>query len=76
MPLRILIRILANNEQLVQKLSESYPMRKAAQLAVRAILSGKSYIEEKRVLEKLSPEQLQQLIKEAVQNLQNQMKKK
>ncbi|ESO94210.1 hypothetical protein LOTGIDRAFT_232464 [Lottia gigantea] len=32
MPLRSLLRYLLNNEQIVQKISESYPIRRAAQL--------------------------------------------
>lgn len=34
MPLRFLFRYLANNEQLVQKIAESYPVRKAARFCV------------------------------------------
>lgn len=32
MPLRFLLRYFANNEKVVEKLAESYPMRRAAQL--------------------------------------------
>ncbi|XP_077293200.1 protein NCBP2AS2 homolog [Arctopsyche grandis] len=34
MPLRFLFRYLANNEQLVQRIAESYPVRKAARFCV------------------------------------------
>jgi len=85
MVFRFIIRILANNEQLVQKLSESYPMRKAAQLVVRAMFTGKNYIEEYRLHEKLTPEQFrilmkdvslmfQKQIKQAQENIQKKMK--
>lgn len=44
MPLRFLMRYLANNEQLVNKLAESKPVRRAAQLVVyfinRSSLNG------------------------------------
>ncbi|CAF5020697.1 unnamed protein product, partial [Rotaria socialis] len=33
MPWRSLIRYLSNNEELIRRLSESYPIRRAAQLA-------------------------------------------
>lgn len=41
MPLRTLLRYLANNERLVQKIAESYPVRRAAQLAVSVFYRGK-----------------------------------
>lgn len=41
MPLRAILRYLANNERLVQKISESYPVRRAAQLAVSAFFKSK-----------------------------------
>lgn len=41
MPLRTLLRYLANNEHLVQKIAESYPVRRAAQLAVSIFYRGK-----------------------------------
>ncbi|XP_023024342.1 protein NCBP2AS2 homolog [Leptinotarsa decemlineata] len=74
MVFRFLIRILANNEQLVQKLSESYPMRRAAQVVVRVMFSSKNLIEEHRLREKLSPEQFRALMSEVAANFQNQLK--
>ncbi|CAG9783407.1 unnamed protein product [Diatraea saccharalis] len=41
MPIRTLLRYLANNEHLVQKIAESYPVRRAAQLAVSIFYRGK-----------------------------------
>lgn len=41
MPLRTILRYLANNEHLVQKIAESYPVRRAAQLAVAVFFRGK-----------------------------------
>ncbi|XP_019879183.1 protein NCBP2AS2 homolog [Aethina tumida] len=73
MVFRFIIRILANNEQLVQRLSESYPMRKAAQLVVRAFFSGKNFIEEKRLHEKLTPEQFRDLMNKVANNWQEQI---
>lgn len=74
MVFRFIIRIIANNEQLVQKLSESYPMRKAAQIVVRAMFSGKNFIEENRLHEKLTPEQFKALMQQISSNFQNQLK--
>ncbi|KAL1505981.1 hypothetical protein ABEB36_005422 [Hypothenemus hampei] len=74
MVLRFLIRLFANNEQLVQKLSESYPMRRAAQIVVRLMFSGKNYIEENRLHEKLTPEQFRRLMKDVSSNFQRQIK--
>lgn len=74
MVFRFLIRILANNEQLVQKLSESYPMRRAAQVIVRAMFTGKNFIEENKLHEKLTPEQFRSLMREVSVGFQKQVK--
>lgn len=41
MVLRIILRYLAHNEQLVQKLSESYPIKRSAQLVAYVFLRSK-----------------------------------
>lgn len=46
MPLRTLLKYLANNEQLVQRIAESYPVRRAAQLAVSVFYKGKEKLSE------------------------------
>ncbi|XP_060528412.1 protein NCBP2AS2 homolog isoform X2 [Cylas formicarius] len=74
MVFRFLIRYLANNEHLVQKLSESYPMRRAAQLVVRVMFHGKNFIEENRLHEKLTPEQFKTLMRDIAENFQKQIK--
>lgn len=45
MVLRFLFQKLANNEQLVQRLSESYPIRRAAQITLLVFYRGKSLAE-------------------------------
>lgn len=72
--IRFLIRLLANNEQLVQKLSESYPMRRAAQIIVRLAYSGKYYIEAQQWDKKMNPEQFRSFMKDISRNFQNQIK--
>ncbi|XP_066146645.1 protein NCBP2AS2 homolog [Euwallacea fornicatus] len=74
MVFRFIIRLLANNEHLVQRLSESYPMRKAAQVVVRAMFTGKNFIQENRLHEKLTPEQFRSLMKDISVTLQKQVK--
>lgn len=74
MVFRFIIRLLANNEHLVQKLSESYPMRKAAQIVVRAMFTGRNFIEENRLHEKLTPDQFRVLMKDISKNFQKQVK--
>ncbi|KAF7270234.1 protein NCBP2AS2 homolog [Rhynchophorus ferrugineus] len=74
MVFRFLIKLLANNEQLVQRLSESYPMRRAAQIIVRAMFTGKNFIEEKRLHEKLTPEQFKSLMRDVSTSFQKQVK--
>lgn len=45
MVLRFLFQKLANNEQLVQRLSESYPIRRAAQITLLFFYRGKAFAE-------------------------------
>ncbi|KAL5010686.1 hypothetical protein ScPMuIL_012991 [Solemya velum] len=66
MPLRILLRFLTQNEQLIQKLAESYPIRRAAQLTAFMFFRGKSLGQEglKQLKEM---ESLQRVTSEATQ---------
>lgn len=50
MVLRFLFNKLANNEQLVQRLSESYPVRRAAQLTLLIFYRGKSFAERNDII--------------------------
>lgn len=54
MVLGVLLRYLANNEQLVQRMSESFVMRRAAQLCIAAFYRGK-LVAEQRGLSNLTP---------------------
>lgn len=56
MPLRVLLKYLANNEKLVQKMAESYPVRRAAQLCVSLMYRYKDRAEQ--TLMKNGPEKL------------------
>jgi NhaP-type Na+/H+ and K+/H+ antiporter len=51
MVIRSLLRYLLNNEQLIQKIADSYPVRRAAQLTAYFIHKGKEIGDEK--IEKL-----------------------
>ncbi|KAL1448769.1 hypothetical protein MTO96_028140 [Rhipicephalus appendiculatus] len=42
MVLRLLLRYLLDNEQLIQRLADSYPFRRAAQLTAHVMLRGKA----------------------------------
>uniref|UniRef100_A0A6M2E0W1 Uncharacterized protein n=1 Tax=Amblyomma tuberculatum TaxID=48802 RepID=A0A6M2E0W1_9ACAR len=42
MVLRVLLRYLLHNEQLIQRLADSYPFRRAAQITAHVMLRGKS----------------------------------
>ncbi|XP_030386321.1 protein NCBP2AS2 homolog [Scaptodrosophila lebanonensis] len=55
MILRLLMRYLANNEQLIQRMADSYPMRRAAQLVVSLMYRTKSIAREQGVHE-MTPE--------------------
>lgn len=71
MVFRLLIQLLARDERLVQRLSESYPVRRAAQLFVSYFNQGKSLALEK----KLTPEQFRELIREFASKAQEHIKK-
>jgi len=74
MVLRFLIRLLANNELLVQKLSESYPVRKAAQLVVRMMNTSKDFAQQHGLDRKLTPEEFRNLMRAFASKLQNQIR--
>jgi mediator of RNA polymerase II transcription subunit 9 len=74
MVLRFLIRLVANNDQLVQKLSESYPMRKAAQFVVHAVYQSKNILQESGLDKKLTPEEFREAMRKIAQNLQGQIR--
>jgi len=73
MVFRILFRYLANNEQLVQRLSESYPIRRAAQLLVAAFHQSKSFAEERRLAE-FTPERFRNMINSFKDNVQQEIR--
>lgn len=79
MPLRALFRYFANNEHLVQRLAESYPVRRAAQLAVSFFYRGKEKLED------IDPQKVNRLVsflkkfsqnmKEGIEDAKKQLKK-
>lgn len=79
MPLRTLLRYLANNEELVRKIAESYPVRRAAQLTVSMLYKSKDKVNS------LGPKRIkvitdflkkfQSNIREEIQDAKKQMKK-
>lgn len=72
MVLRFLLRYFANNEQLVQRLSESYPIRRAAQLLVAAFLRSKN-VAEQRGISDLSPDKLRRILRQFKTNLKEEI---
>lgn len=75
------MRYLANNDQMVQRLSESYPIRRAAQLLVAAFHQSKSFAEEKRLTE-FTPERFRKFVnsfkanvKEEIESAKEELKK-
>ncbi|KAH9492424.1 hypothetical protein Btru_051075 [Bulinus truncatus] len=77
MPLRNLLRYLLNNEQIIQKLADSYPIRRAAQLTAFIFQKGKEIGEER--IEKLKEtdaiNRLQDELKHSSQKVQEQANK-
>lgn len=75
MVFRFLIRYFTNNEQLIQRLSESGPIRSAAKFVVYIFNRGKYIAEEKGLNEKLSPENLKDIAKKFSQNIKSEIDK-
>lgn len=74
MPLRTLFRYLANNDELVRKIAESYPVRRAAQLTVSMLYKSKEKVD------KLGPimdflKKFQSNVRQEIQEAKKQMKK-
>ncbi|EDW32400.1 GL11613 [Drosophila persimilis] len=61
MVLRLLMRYLANNEQLIQRMADSYPMRRAAQLVVSLMYRTKSLAREQG-LHEMTPERFKSFV--------------
>lgn len=72
MVLGMLLRYLANNEQLVQRMSESFVMRRAAQLCIAAFYRGKA-VAEQQGLSRLTPERFRQLMAAFQTNLKKEI---
>lgn len=64
-----------NNEQLVQKLADSYPMRRAAQLLVYFYNRNKETALEFKNLHQLQGLNLKEKLKKIYEELENQKKK-
>ena len=75
MVFRFILRYLANNEQLVQKLSESYFMRSAARFVVSLFNRGKLAVEEKGLNEKLSTEELKKVAQQFANNFKEELRR-
>uniref|UniRef100_A0A1E1WZK3 Uncharacterized protein n=1 Tax=Amblyomma aureolatum TaxID=187763 RepID=A0A1E1WZK3_9ACAR len=72
MVLRVLLRYLLHNEQLIQRLADSYPFRRAAQITAHVMLRGKSLGQES--LELMSTSNLLRTLIERVSRTTQQAK--
>lgn len=70
--LRYLLHRLANNEKLLESLSNSYVIRRAAQLTVTAFYKGKSIVHENN-LQNMTPERFRAFIKSFQENLKQEI---
>lgn len=75
MIVRLIIRYLTNHPELVERLSNSYPMRRAARFAVYIFNRSKLIAEERGLQEKLSPEKLKQFTRRFSNNLREELEK-
>ncbi|XP_055589535.1 protein NCBP2AS2 homolog [Uranotaenia lowii] len=70
MVLRMLFRYLANNEQLIQRLADSYPMRRAAQLLVGVYFRTQSIAAQNKLL---SSEQFVRMVRSLKSNIKEKL---
>lgn len=75
--IRALIRYFANNEKLVEHLSDSYLMRRAAQICVSIFYRAKSIAQEAKEekLKDLGPDKLRSFLDKFQQNVKEEMEK-
>lgn len=71
MVLRFIARFLLNNEQLVNRLAESYPIRRAAQLVLYYFSKSKVLTEQKL----LKTENIEETLKKFKNKIENELKK-
>ncbi|XP_030565735.1 protein NCBP2AS2 homolog [Drosophila novamexicana] len=72
MVLRLLMRYLANNEQLIQRMADSYPMRRAAQLVVSLMYRSKSLAREQG-LHEMTPERFKSFVNMFKNNIRQEL---
>lgn len=77
MPLRALLRYFANNEKLVERLSDSYLMRRAAQMAVSVFYRAKSIAQEasEERIKDMSPQKFRSFLDKFQQNVKEEIEK-
>lgn len=77
MPIRMILRYLANNEKLVEKLSDSYFMRRAAQMAVSVFYRAKSIAQEasEERIKDMSPQKFRSFLDKFQQNVKEEIEK-
>jgi len=75
--IRALLRYFANNEKLVEKLSDSYLMRRAAQMSVSIFYRAKSIAEEVKEerVKDLNPEKLRSFLDKFQNNVKEEIAK-
>ncbi|XP_062544884.1 protein NCBP2AS2 homolog [Armigeres subalbatus] len=71
--IRVILRYLANNEQLIQRLADSYPMRRAAQLLVSAYYRSRAIAQEQKLVE-MTPEKFKQMMNAFQSNVKQELK--
>uniref|UniRef100_A0A182YC25 Uncharacterized protein n=2 Tax=Anopheles stephensi TaxID=30069 RepID=A0A182YC25_ANOST len=72
MVLQLILRYLANNEQLIQRLADSYPLRRAAQMVLSAYYRTRSIAEQQKLVG-MTPERLQQALRSFKSNVQKEI---
>lgn len=70
--LRFLLSRLANNEKLLEKLSNSYVIRRAAQLTVAAFYKGKSIAHQQNI-QNMTPDRFRSFITSFLNNLKQEI---
>lgn len=73
---RMLMRYIANNEELVNRLAQSYPMRRAAQMCVSVFYRSKAIVDDSnhlKYLQDMTPDKFKSFMEKFRNNLKQEI---
>lgn len=71
--IRLLLKYLANNEELVKRLSQSGPIREAARATASLLTKSKNFAEEHDLKNKIEPAKLKEMLQKFTQDVKSEI---